>query len=523
LFRDRNICECAGEQAPAVSGEIQLTTYVRNPGCASKIGKQQLAEVLRDLPDITDSRVVVGRSAGDDAGVILLNDDTATVLTVDVFSPSVDDPYTFGQIAAANSLSDVYAMGATPEAALSIIGFPVHTLPADTMHEILRGGVEKMAEAGISVVGGHSINDEEVKCGFAVIGTASPDKILTNAAAEPGDSVVLTKPLGVGIIAFARQIGRADSAAVRAATESMVSLNRDASVLMHKHQAHAATDVTGFSLLGHLAEAALQSGVNVEIDFDAIPFFPTVRELACQDVLPGAVERNRESVAPDRIDFTNLTVAQQSTLFCPETSGGLLVFLPAANADEFVRDLNSTGMLAAAVIGRVTESSAAGRVCVRTESASDWEPIALVPGAVDADADAVPASECCANAAADAEDKPVAGTCCASAAADPTEPVPPPVARSPEDVDVRVPRPSATEEFAQYMSAVNSPGALDAKLKTLIALSLSVLSKCEPCVKINTRAAREAGATENELSEAVALGIAFGGAPAAMFYSKINW
>ena len=191
LFRQKDICHCAGEKVGSDGDEVKLTQHVRSAGCASKIAKNVLQEVLKGLPEIDDRRVLVGSSAGDDAGVMMLSPDTATVLTVDVFCPSVDDPYRFGQIAAANSLSDVYAMGAKPQAALSIIGFPVHVLPAPAMHEILRGGLEKMKEAGVPVIGGHSINDEEVKCGFAVIGTTGKGRYIRNAGAKVGDAVLL--------------------------------------------------------------------------------------------------------------------------------------------------------------------------------------------------------------------------------------------------------------------------------------------------------------------------------------------
>jgi selenide, water dikinase len=290
-FKQETVCHCAGERPKPVQGPVRLTEHVRNAGCASKISKSVLHEVLAGLPEIDDPRVIVGASAGDDAGVMMLGGDHATILTVDVFCPSVDDPYTFGQIAAANSLSDIYAMGGKPDVALSVIGFPVHTLPLSVMRDILRGGLDKMKEAGVPVIGGHSINDEEVKCGFAVVGSSPAQAFVRNAGAQVGDVLVLTKPLGSGIVAFAHQIGRAPQGAMSQVAASMASLNKLAGELMVKRGAHAATDVTGFSLLGHLVEIVRNSQVEVSLDFDVIPLFDGVASLAAADVLPGAVER----------------------------------------------------------------------------------------------------------------------------------------------------------------------------------------------------------------------------------------
>jgi len=229
------------------------------------------------------------------AGVYDMGDGKALVQTVDVFTPSADDPYTFGQVAAANSVSDIYAMGGTPMTAVSVLGFPVRKVPDKAMSEILCGGIDKMNEAGVAIISGHSINDSEIKAGFAVTGMIDKDKIVTNAGARPGDVLILTKPLGTGIIAFAAQIDRADVKSVEAATESMTTLNKTASQLMVKFGAHACTDVTGFSLCGHLAEMALSSGVDVEVVWDNILLFVGVLEYAAAGILPGAIERDKES------------------------------------------------------------------------------------------------------------------------------------------------------------------------------------------------------------------------------------
>jgi selenide,water dikinase len=432
--------------------------------------------------------------------VIRIDERTAAVLTVDVFTPLVDDSYAFGQVAAANSLSDIYAMGAVPLAALSIVGFPVHALPLAVMREMLRGGIEKMAEAGVPVVGGHSINDEEIKCGFAVMGTAPVNRFMTNSGAEPGDALVLTKPLGAGILAFARQIGRAPEGSEELLVSSMTALNRLAGGLLWEHDAHAATDVTGFSLMGHLAEVVRNSGVQVEIDFDRLPFFPGVDELARAEVLPGALERNREAVAASLLDLAELAPAQRSMLYSPETSGGMLVALPAERAEAYVAALRAGGVRESAVVGRVTGRHAGGHIRVVTGRAADF---ALVePGPAESAQPGRPPLFAAEGAGSDR-------ACCPAGA--------------PPGEGGAVPQTmSASDAFADYMAAVNAPGALSPKEKKLIALALSVLSRCEPCVKINAAAARQNGASDAEVAEATELGVAFGGAPAAMFRSGLG-
>jgi len=501
LFRAKSVCECAGERLPVPSGPVRLTERVRNAGCASKVAKRDLAELLAGLPPVADPRVVVGYGTGDDAGVIMLTPDTATILTVDVFTPVVDDPYAFGQIAAANSVSDIYAMGGTPQTALSVVGFPVHALPMEAMRAMLRGGAEKLAEAGVGVIGGHSINDDEVKFGYAVLGTAPAGKFVSNAGARPGDAVVLTKPLGTGLVAFAAQLGRAPEGAVERAAESMKALNRAAGELMVKHGAHAATDVTGFSLLGHLAEIARNSNAEVELNFDDIPLLPGAADLSRAEVWPGAVERNREAVGESLLDIEELSAAQRAILFSPETSGGLLVCLPAKKAEAYVRELRSVGSASVAIIGHVAAKRAGGFIRAVTRRAADFS---SPPAGSEVKAGSAPVPTA-------AQEPPVQMlSCCAS-----NETVR-------ESAGTELPASNASEAFAAYLAAVNAPGALGLRHKKLIALALSVLSKCEPCVKINAAAARAAEATDAEVAEAVALGIAFGGAPAAMFYNTLR-
>lgn len=512
-FKHINVCHCAGEQPPIASGPVRLTEHVRNAGCASKINKVALKQILAGLPEIDDPRVVVGASAGDDAGVIMLSKDTSTILTVDVFSPSVDDPYAFGQIAAANSVSDIYAMGGTPQAALSIIGFPVHSLPPRAMHDILRGGLDKMKEAGVPVVGGHSINDEEVKCGFAVVGTSPAGRFIRNAGAQVGDAIVLTKPLGGGIMALAHQVGLVDDAQMRQAAASMATLNKLAGELLLRLDAHAATDVTGFSLIGHMAEIVRNSDIEATIDFDALPLFDGVAELARQEVLPGAVERNREAVEESLLDLSQLTPAQQAILFCPETSGGLLVFLSQDAAREYTRRLQVDG-IAARIVGKATQRCEGGRIRAVTARAQDYGPVPLRkarPAGIAAAPES--AGSCCCDEQTPDPPAAEALSCCESS---------PRAETSAALSDNGLPAPAGAAAFQQYLAAVGQTPALGLKANKLISLALSVMGKCEPCVKINARAARDAGASEREIAETVSLGIAFGGAPVAMFYSAMR-
>ena len=279
LFKRKNVCLCAGERLEDAAEDVALTQFVENAGCASKISQNDLKKVLAGLPAVSDPRVLVSADTCDDAGVFKLSDDTALVQSVDVFTPVVDDPYLFGQIAAANSVSDIYAMGGRPLTALSIIGFPIETLSHKVMNKILWGGLDKMREAGVVILGGHSIKDKEIKFGFAVTGLIHPSAIVTNSGAKPGDRLILTKPLGTGVISFARQLGKASDRALAAAGRSMAGLNRAAAEEMARSGVTTATDVTGFSLLGHLSEIVRQSRVTAEIYADSVPVFDGVLDL----------------------------------------------------------------------------------------------------------------------------------------------------------------------------------------------------------------------------------------------------
>ncbi len=365
LFRAKNVCQCAGEHLASEVDpcDVKLTDYVRSAGCASKIGQKDLHKVLGMLPVVEDPRLLVGTSTADDAGVFKLTDDVTIVQTVDVFTPGVNDPNSFGRIAACNSLSDVYAMGGKPLTALSIIGFPIYTLPHETMAEIIKGGMEVLAEAGALMLGGHSINDEEIKYGLAVTGIIDSDKIMTNANAQVGDALVLTKPLGTGIISLAHQIDRAPAAAMAQITESMMTLNRTAAELMVKCGAHACTDITGFGLLGHLGQMVSESKVSAEIWCEKLPIFESVLECAKQGTYSGANERNAESVESRTTYADDVPEYLRAVVLDAQTSGGLLVSLPKKNAQSYVDQLHDAGVSAATIIGTVSEKSA-GKIMV---------------------------------------------------------------------------------------------------------------------------------------------------------------
>jgi len=363
-YRTHNVCPCAGERLPPPGGPVALTRHVRKAGCASKIGQADLLRILGRLPPVDDPNVLLGAAAGDDAGIYRLDDRTALVQTVDVFTPNVDDPYIFGQIAAANSLSDVYAMGGRPLTALAVVGFPVERVSLKVLNRMMRGGLAKMKEAGVPVIGGHSIKDSEIKYGFSVTGLVNPARVVTNDALAPGDALVLTKPLGTGVISFAGQMGKAPAQALTEIAWSMVQLNRAASEAMVRLGVTCATDVTGFGLAGHLGEMARQSGMTVEIEAERIPVFPEALELLGRGVVSGAIERNLEYAARFVAVRPGVREELKYLLYDPQTSGGLLIGIAARRAESLLAALNRRGVKTAAIIGRVTGESR-GRIIVK--------------------------------------------------------------------------------------------------------------------------------------------------------------
>jgi selenide,water dikinase len=309
---------------------------------------------LRFLPpNLEDANLLVGLETSDDAGVYRLNNEQAIVQSVDFFTPVVDDPYAFGQIAAANALSDIYAMGAKPLTAMNLVSFPVGKLKMDILAKILQGGSEKIQEAGAVLVGGHSIDDSEPKYGLSVTGIVHPDHVLSNANAEPGDTLVLTKPLGVGIITTGIKRGIVSREAEAEVIQVMAALNKGAAVAANAVGVHACTDVTGFGLLGHLHEMLQASGHSAEVYARAVPVLDSVWDCITQKAIPGGTQANRRHLE-DKVEFTpDVPEELRMVLFDAITSGGLLLSVPEERVDLLLELLNKYGTSAAAVIGRV--------------------------------------------------------------------------------------------------------------------------------------------------------------------------
>jgi len=293
-----------------------------------------------------------------------LRPDLALVQTVDFFTPVVDDPYTFGQIAAANALSDIYAMGAAPLTALNLVAFPICTLGASTLQEILRGGCDKVAEAGAVILGGHSIEDDEPKYGLSVTGVVHPDRIVSNQGARAGDWLVLTKPLGTGVLATALKAGLLDPETERSLGETMATLNAGACRAMLQVGVSACTDITGFGLLGHLRELALNSGVDLEVDATAVPYLPQARKLAGQGIVPAGAYNNRKYLAPYVEALGTVGAAEQDLLYDPQTSGGLVLAVDESRKEDLLAALRQEGVRRFGVIGRVL-GSGSGKIAIR--------------------------------------------------------------------------------------------------------------------------------------------------------------
>ncbi len=300
----------------------------------------------------------------DDAGVYKLADDLAIIQTIDFFTPIVDDPYTFGQIAAANALSDVYAMGGKPLTAMNIVCFPTKSLDIAVLKDILRGGLDKMQEAGVTLVGGHSIDDVELKYGLSVMGTVHPERLVTNSGARAGDRLILTKPLGTGIISTAVKAKMADEETAAKVARCMATLNDKASELMQEVGVHACTDVTGFGFLGHTVQLAQNSQVGINISSVSVPLLPGAEEFAKQKFYPGGSQRNREFYSTAVIIANNVPDHIQGILFDAQTSGGLLICLDGRKAELLLDKLRQVGVENVAIIGEVV-SKPAGRVLVK--------------------------------------------------------------------------------------------------------------------------------------------------------------
>jgi selenide,water dikinase len=333
---------------------VRLTRFVECAGCASKMDSSILARVLREVPALADPKVLVDYSTADDAGVYRISADLAIVLTVDFFTPIVDDPRTFGRIAAANALSDIYAMGAKPITALAVATFPETGLDESVLTEIFAGGTEKAAEAGIAVIGGHTVKDPEPKYGLSVVGTVHPDRIVRNSTARAGDVLVLTKPIGTGILTTSRRRDVIDDDALADAVASMCTLNRAAASAMATVGADAATDVTGFGLLGHLREMADGSGLGADIEASAVPVFDSVVDLAARGYAPGGTQTNLRNAIAAGAEFDD-RIAEPLRLILADaqTSGGLLIAVPQERLKPLFDALSREGVNRAAEIGRM--------------------------------------------------------------------------------------------------------------------------------------------------------------------------
>jgi selenide, water dikinase len=321
--------------------------------------------VMERLPWVDDPALLVGSDTLDDAAVYKLTDDIALVQTVDFFTPVVDDPYDFGRIAAANAFSDIYAMGGRPLTALNIVCFPSGALPLETLAQILQGGAETARLAGATIVGGHTIDDPEPKYGLAVTGVLEPGQELTNAGARPGDVLLLTKPLGTGVISTAIKQGSASAEAIAAATNSMATLNRDGAEVARAHGAHALTDVTGFGLLGHLSELCRASGVAAEVWYGCLPLLAQAEALAKSGVVPGGTKRNLEYVQPWTLFDPELEPWRRLLCADAQTSGGLVLVMPPETAPQALEALKGRETPAAAIVGRVLGSEEAGGSLLR--------------------------------------------------------------------------------------------------------------------------------------------------------------
>ena len=335
------------------SGKIYLTQYTHGLGCACKLRPQLLEEVLKNMSVHPDNKILVGTETSDDAAVYQIDEQTAIVQTVDFFTPIVDDPFQFGAIAASNSLSDIYAMGGKPLFGLNIVGFPSRRLPINVLKQILEGARYTGNKAGISIIGGHTVEDTEPKFGLAVTGVINPKMIIKNNNAQPGDSLILTKPLGTGILSTALKRKLIDDEQMELLVETMKALNKDASEAMLQFKANSCTDITGFGLLGHLLEMMKASGTSAEIYFNKIPFLSGAIELASSGYIPGGTVNNKDFVSPYVDYHPQLSETKILMVNDAQTSGGLLISIPAQNGELLAAHLKRMGIERAAIIGRI--------------------------------------------------------------------------------------------------------------------------------------------------------------------------
>ena len=493
VFREQSICPCAGERPDPVDfSQLKLTSLVRNAGCASKIPPADLEAVLKRLPEVKDPAVISGLAAADDAAIYRIADNVCLVQTVDVFTPCVDDPHLFGRICAANCLSDIYAMGGEPRTALSILAFPSETLDGEIMYRMLAGAMETLGQAGVALVGGHSIKDDEIKLGFAITGLIDPAVAAALETPHADDVLVLTKPLGTGVLAFCEQVGRGDAEGMAAAADSMATLNKAAAEAMKAAGTSACTDITGFGLFGHLMRMARQSKLTAEVFADKLPAFDGALEAFRDGVIPGAVERNREFVG-DGLEVTAGVDEALVHLGCDaQTSGGLLIAVAPDRLPKLEQELGQREVKAF-VIGRFVGPSD-GRIRVTSSPTQDN------PQPADVDVRAP------TNMKSSSPSDPHEPGCCANI----FEAKPGPASSAAE----------TQKAFGALMRSVQAPGALSEKAKELILFSLVLQSRCLPCFDAHYQKTRDLGITQAELDEAAWCAIAMSGAPVRMFYQE---
>jgi selenide, water dikinase len=334
--------------------KTDLLQFTEEGGCSSKIPPGQLEEILKHLPVPVDSDILVNIDTRDDAGVYRINDELALVLTTDFFPPVCSDPYEFGQIAAANSISDVYAMGGTPKLALNIMMFPASKIPVEAYAEILKGGFDKAAEADVKIIGGHTIDDSIPKYGLAVIGFVHPGKLITNAGARAGDTLILTKPVGTGVILAGHRLGMASEDDLNEAKKQMKLLNMRGAEKMQKYNIKGATDITGFGLAGHALKMAKASKVSMSINLKDVPLIGKAWDLVEEGCIPGACFSNLEYSEKETLFASDLDYNLKMIAFDAQTSGGLLICCPGKETDKLLMELVESGLINAKVIGEVT-------------------------------------------------------------------------------------------------------------------------------------------------------------------------
>ncbi len=305
---------------------------------------RDLDHALKTLPRQTIPEVLVGFENADDAGVYQLGDDLALVQTVDFFSPIVDDPFEFGQIAAANALSDIYAMGAKPLTALAVVGFPIKTADPEILRDIMAGGLDTLTESGVALMGGHSVRDDEVKFGYAITGIVNPKDVRKNENARVGERVILTKPLGTGLIATALKRGEASDEHVKVAVRTMAETNRRVAEIANRYPVGAVTDITGFGLLGHAVEVARASGLSIEFDHRRMPLLPGALDYSSRGFCAGGLKANREFFSCNVTWMSEVSEDYRNLLFDPQTSGGLLIFVPEASSADLLASLAAAGL-----------------------------------------------------------------------------------------------------------------------------------------------------------------------------------